>query len=80
MKLLSDAQPLMLNYLENADVNQTVHVAFSRRGDLLASTGWDGATRLLDPVHGRRCCGPRALRRTLAATTADWPAASSDRP
>jgi WD40 repeat protein len=52
MKLRFDAQPLQVNYLENADVNQTVHVAFSRRGDVLASTGWDGTTRLWDPVNG----------------------------
>lgn len=52
MKLISDAQPLMVNYLENADVNQTVHVEFSKRGDLLASSGWDGTTRLWDPILG----------------------------
>ena len=52
MKLRFDAQPLMVNYLDNADINQTVHIAFSRRGDILASTGWDGTTRLWDPLNG----------------------------
>src|SRR5262249_12706466 len=31
-----------------------LNVSFSRGGDLLASTGWDGATRLWDPRTGRQ--------------------------
>src|SRR5262249_32069014 len=31
-----------------------LHVAFSHRGDLLASSNWDGTTRLWDPGTGRQ--------------------------
>ncbi|RIK77944.1 MAG: hypothetical protein DCC68_16220 [Planctomycetota bacterium] len=52
LRLRVGAQPLMLNPLENSYINQTIHVCFSHRGDLLASTGWDGATRLWNPIDG----------------------------
>src|SRR5262249_6594074 len=31
-----------------------VHLTFNHAGNLLASHGWDGTTRLWDPVSGRR--------------------------
>ena len=33
--------------------NTVTHVAFNHAGNLLASYGWDGATRLWDPVSGK---------------------------
>jgi eukaryotic-like serine/threonine-protein kinase len=33
---------------------EVIHAAFNHRGDLLATTSWDGTTRLWDPATGRQ--------------------------
>ena len=43
----TDAKPLVLSGLPNGGVR----VVFNHRGDLLASTGWEGVLRLWDPRH-----------------------------
>src|SRR5262249_10031045 len=43
----------LLSVLEGHQ-NGGLNFAFNERGDLLASTGWDGSTRLWDPVGGRQ--------------------------
>jgi len=43
----------LLSVLEGHQ-NGGIHFAFNGRGDLLASIGWDGRTRLWEPVGGRQ--------------------------
>jgi hypothetical protein len=43
----------LLSVLEGHQ-NSVVRLAFNRRGDLLASYGWDEVTRIWDPISGRQ--------------------------
>jgi serine/threonine protein kinase/WD40 repeat protein/tetratricopeptide (TPR) repeat protein len=53
--------PLALPVLPNGGGG--IEVAFNHRGDLLASSGWDGMTRIWDPRTGRLLVGIHGLCR-----------------
>ncbi len=51
---LWDARSGQRRALLEGHQNVVMEVAFNHGGDLLASTGWDGTTRLWDPISGKQ--------------------------